>query len=1305
MTENRWTQPTIYDKVMQWFVDRERALNHFCGMLDNEKLTLVLAVEGPTGIGKSWLLSRLVREAEGRSIPGSVIDFQWRGAFDKMFMAQSTARQLGLEHFPELDDTLERAIKLDVMVRVEPSPEPKPVSFYGPTEVHGDVVGGHMIKGEFNVHLSPEVMDKWVDDVNKAFFADLGRLGLARGAVLLYDSFERATPEAARWIERRLLQPLGRGELPGVWLAIAGRETPGFDSAWEDLVFELSLDPFAARDVRHYLRDKRELVISEEVISSIFRLTGGQPDEVAVFADAYRKDPEALPADADRERLIQVLVEGILKRDRQMCKPLEIAAIPEWFDASLLADLQGTTKGIDELLTGLQDYSFIQASAGGRFRFLAAARQTALAGWKKRPLEFSELETRAANHFAERARHAADPMLREEYERQAVGHALAVESTERAARERLRALFEDQEAAYRLAACQRLLERAEAVEDLSGLTRDWLRYLRVRLALARRDYQESADGIKDLLEETDLDPELRALAGWSRGQIAARQGRLGDAIDSYEGSLQYFAGQQDRAIEGQVLLSLGDVHLAQAQALGGPIQPRLLPPKGAGQILRAIPRLLVVLPFVLYARLIQRWRLPPLHHASNYRNWALARVLLTAEQSYLNARDRFVAAGAEDLIPVADLKLAHTFHRLGWWREARRLFDRVLASEPITSSPYWKAQVGKDAGETQLSAGQVDEAIVQLEASLKVFEDYGDERARAEAQALLGSAWLRKGQFEDGLAQFKKSLDGFSSIGDQVGTGAALHALRGWVRESEPTSEQATEVEKLIANTREKTYLPRVQDRLAAALELLVSASFVLVCIAELVVQAELGMTPPSELIGRIFSLDTLLGLLGGILVFIWVSIFACGLLGLLLIWWESRREPQLEHLNRIVTDDDSIRLFDYRGVETHQIPWESVQATVSVDRVLWRAPISLLSEFKLFGAGKDICVPATILWYDELKKDIEDHLQQQDVQPVRRRLDVCVLRSWPAFFLVLFPLLLGLQRFVTYNVPEAPIPLELATIASSVLMLLGLLGLIVGPYWWLALYPLRVRYEVAPGSRIPLAVGVLGLIAVASAFAFGRWQPFFPVRNMLNATVFPLGFVLVLIATLWVLFAREWAQDMVVRGKRVYQPWLRAVAAVLLPLAVVLSGLFAQQEYIPYFHIYRAITYLYRDHPQDTIEESSRALLMNPRLSDGYYFRSLAHSKVQDHPEAVADLSILIEGRGTTRAAFYLFRALAYLEMDDREAACDDLQSALTARRWQLSERRLDQAQSTWTEYECDELGTVARHDGSLLSGDRGRR
>ncbi|MGD9028633.1 MAG: CHAT domain-containing protein [Anaerolineae bacterium] len=1282
--------------ALQWFVDRERERERFDNMLTGSDTTRVLAVSGPEGIGKTWLRKRLSAEARQRQTPAFAFEFAPGEAFYELSLLQQAALALGGQQFPRLWGMLEEAAHQKVLIKVDAAAPSGGLTVHGDAEIQ-QLVEGPVFEGNTFIfpHKTPDEWRLWSPRITEAFFQDLAHLGQTQGAALLFDSYEVATGEAQDWIEKKLLQCVCEDRVGQVWVVLVGEEVPYLSADWGGLVAELSLDPWSAAIVREYLPkrcvaigeasvpslDPQQqpdgtcddyVIIGEESVSVIFRETGGRPDQIALLADFRQELQEPL----DEGQVHEILARGIVNKTKgPVREALRQVTLAEWFDVELLAALIKKPEQADERLGELRAYSFVQEAGRGRYRLAPRARQVLTATWERQPQQLAEVHGLLARHLEERAAGEEDPWLRRELRRQAMGHRLAAD--EDVGRQRMCVLFEEAEQGHWLSECELLIKRAQAIPTLSALTQAWLEYLQGRLALARRDRKTASKRFKAVRQSVATGSELYGLAEWSLGQLAAEGGNWSDATERYEESLQTFTAQKDEARQGQVMLSLGELHLNQAEALGGPMQPWLLEGGGGRPWLRALPAAVVALPFVVYARAIQRWRLPPLQYGMSYSNWTLARLLLTARQWFNQAAASLASAGGEDLIPEVQRKLAQTYHLLGWERDAQRLFKQLLSSGPVSSSEYRKAQVRKDLAETDLSARDVDSAVGKLKECLQTFEEHKDRQAQAKTHALLGRAYLEQGDVKQGVAHMREGLAGFARLGDQLGAGPALHTLRGWLERSRPTGEQADEARALLAETEDKVYFPRVADQSAQTMEVIASAGLLVLLVLGLVMVGVGLLTP----VGEILRAGTLLRLVGWLLVSAWIFFGTLGGLGLLLILRGARRNQKPEPLDRIVTSQDAIRRFDYRDKEQECIPWDEIQAIVSVDRVLWRAPLALLSQFEIIGREARLRVPATVRWYGALRQDVEDHLRELGATPDRLRLDV---RLPLGVALLVSLVLIVVGGLVVYAVIPLPISPEAVAWVGTTLLFLGVMALLVGSTWWLVIHPLCVRYHQAPRSWLPLAAGLAGLGIAALAWWL-RWRhPFYPIRNWLEWTVHPLGYMLLVMAPLWVLTARHRSVLGAERSGPAYSTWLRATAVPVLLVAAALAGLFVRNEWLPYWPLWRALACYQRNAYDCTVQSANRALAINSDMADGYNLRAAALMREGEYRAAVDDLSHLIDSRSAIVAEYYLRRARAYKALADVDAACADLRAALALRRWGLSAGERGQAETAWEAWEC---------------------
>jgi tetratricopeptide (TPR) repeat protein len=1292
-------------RVVAWFVDRRESFELFTAMVAGQRDEVVLAVEGPEGIGKSWLLRNLrhylADAEEGPHVPAALIDFKSSEFLDELAFWLTLKQILVGQSFPQFDAELESALELEVVHRLKTSGGKGGVVFEAPAEVYGEVAGRDIIKDlTFNTTVSRDLILVWARQLGDAFLADLADLGKS---AILFDSYEHVPTAVAKWLRSRLLPALGEGRLPGVRVAIAGREVLDFPSSWEGLVDRRTLDGLPAEEVRRYLTEKRGLVIGDDVIQGILELSRGEPDKVAMFAD----HPEALPREADRDRLEEILMAGILEDASESERETwQIIAVPDWFDIPLMGALLPPEPSVDERWAAVSQLSIIEPltiepqiiepSDEGPWQLAPGARQALLATWADQPARLRQTHEAAARHFEARAEKAPDPETEREMARQAIGHILTVDEQE--GRTRVRNLFAQYEAAHLLTACDGLLRRAETVKGVTDLTRNWLDFLKGRLMLAQDKCDEAAEQLSKVREAVDPASELHLLAGIGLAECAAGQNEWSRAVELCEGIPEYYKASKEPKQAGRVLLLVGDAYREQAQALGGPIE--LAPAvSGTRGWLAAIPSMLVALPFVLYAYLVRHWRsLPPVHLGLSFRNWTFMRLLLSARACYHDAEATYQEVGLEERLLEVWHRLAQTNHLLGLWHDASERYDTLLRSPGATKGTYLRASVLAECAETELALGQRDAAVKHLAESSQLFAKYKDRGRKAEVDARLGEIQLASSdnrQREEGLTLLQQALGTLGKGRDQLAASRVAASLEDSLQAGSAPQEQAGAIEALVTAAPVRFYFSRVQDKTAAWLEMLVSVALVLAVLAGLF---RLGLAFPLNLMTSIWQALLSPGFWGGMLwrflVFAAGFTLVAGIAGFLLVLVSARREPKPESLDRIVTDGQAIsRVGPRRGSdgkqESTRIPWTDVRAIVSAERCLWRAPIPLLSYIRVFGENGSITVPATMLRYEALKRDIEVHLTQAGTNPIRRARDLHILRSRLGLFFLLGPVFMALGSLVMWNLVDLPLSIDLAIVIGPGLLWLGTLGLVAGPYYWLVLYPLRMHYETAPRSRAPWLLGGLGLLLVAFALYMAAAQPYFPIRHWMDGTIHPLGFILLLSALLWIVIARDWAEEPVRRGRAVYPSWLRGAAGVLLAATLVLTGNYAVQAGA-FTQTASIVVYLNHGDAQAAVDRCTDLLGAGKRIASLYNFRALAYMQMDQPNLAVQALTDLINGPGEKSAHYLWNRARAYHDAGQDAPACADTVAALSARRWQLSkERQLAAccAREDWTCLRVDKI------------------
>jgi tetratricopeptide (TPR) repeat protein len=1282
--------------VLQWFVDRHDALERFAAVLSCGHAAL-LTVEGPTGIGKTWFLEQLWQEAERQGRPAAGLELRSAGVADDLWIVHRLALGFGLEHFPTLSRTLENAEKLEVVIKIEGGGGGNVT--IRDSEIHAPVAGGSIVQGNtFNLKArDPQIQRIWLDRFDDAFFADLAHLAAARGAVFMFDEVEHvsspagfvAGSEAPRasaaqlWLVEQLLWRLGDGQLPAVQVVLAGQKLPLLPSSWQGLAIALHLDELPAEEVRKYLEARKGQVIPQETVSEVFRWTKGRPDLVAALADRADLDlPES--QESDPGRLLEILVQAILderarleaedSQEPRLRDALRAAAVPEWFDAGVLAGL-----GIpdpDARLADLRNYSFVQPGQRGWCILREEARRVLLASWSDSPAGLAELQRRAFGYFAARAQSLTDSDEQRELAIEAVGNLLAID--EAAGCARMRRLCEEWEDAYWVVAYGALLARAGRAPGLRTPTSTWLDYLGGRLALLQDQPNTAVAAFQTSQAAAEPSSDLYVLGGEGLGEALAAQGDWSAAAEHYQRALEYYTGRGDQAGLGRVQLLLGTAYLDEARSLGPPIEPHLERAGGPGAWLRRAPAILVSLPFVLYAWLIRRWHfLPPLQQTMDYRNWTLMRLLLSSVSCARDAETAFEASGLREMLPLAWRRLGQAYHLLGWWHEADVRFQQVRNSSLAAANRYWRAQILVEQAEAQHAAGDLGKARKNLEESAEVFDLFKDDASAAEARTLLGQVHLEAGESDLGLELLAANLSKLAAGGNRLAAGIALHRLRSWLQRRTGSPKEQAAVRQLVADVQDQVFLVRIPDRTAAALEAAVAAVLGLAMVTgTLALAASFGanLTSSGSFIAGLVSPANLLHALGWLALAAWCLLAVVALVGLILVTWSARRQARSGGdrtvAEGIAVDSKNLAMIDWHGQPVRQrtLAWSAVEALVTVERVLWRSPLALVSSLRLFGQALDLSVPATVLWYDQLKAEIERDLDASGVRYTRRRLDLHVMRSRSGLAFIVGVLLLLSGSALVYRWQILPFSVDLAAALGPPLMYLAVVALVVGPYWWLVLHPLWVRYHLQPRSTAPFVVAPAGAVLVALAFYLRLHVPYFAIRPTLDRFFFPLGFVLILAMPLWIVLARRWTRPLALRGGPAYPLAWRLAAIVVFVGALALTGIFAECEwYYDVTHNYQAITrFYYEDYPTAVVLFSQQ-IDDERNLATAYYYRGRAYLALGKPKEALADFQQIIRS-GQAAAAHYWLSAEARLASGDRLGACIDLTFALTTPQWPLS-------------------------------------
>jgi hypothetical protein len=292
---NKQQKSSMTTRTLQdLFVDRQLQIERFRRSFDGGPRRII-AVTAGAGMGKSWLLKQFVAETRQRGGRAVLIDFSDGQAYDVLTLVRRCRDSFSSPHF----NALTKAINEATATRVTLDGAGGGVNFSG---AHigdlqaGEIVGGNIIKDNFFIVQAdnPVVLQAIEDRITLVFFECLRHLACETRVVFLFDSYERNSTDAERWvanaadrwITRELLVRLRDGALSNTLAVLAGRRLPELGIEWNAVLGPMPLELFTVTDVGHYLRENRGLAeLSDAEVQTLFNAVQGNPQLLGIIGD------------------------------------------------------------------------------------------------------------------------------------------------------------------------------------------------------------------------------------------------------------------------------------------------------------------------------------------------------------------------------------------------------------------------------------------------------------------------------------------------------------------------------------------------------------------------------------------------------------------------------------------------------------------------------------------------------------------------------------------------------------------------------------------------------------------------------------------------------------------------------------------------------------------------------------------------------------------------------------------------------------------------------------------------------------
>lgn len=283
------------------FVDRLTQLERFRKSLEGDSPRRIIIITAPPGMGKSWLVKQFMYEATSAGALTVLLDFADTQAYDALMLVRRFRDALGAVHFNALTHAINEATSARVVIDGG-STDPANVNIslgtnntIGSVEI-GDVAGGNIIKDNLFIIQTdnPLLLQAVEDRITTVFFEGLTALAQRSKIVFFFDSYERNSldadrwvPTAAdRWITRELLGRIRDGKLPNALAVLAGRRAPDFGVEWNSVLGRMQLEAFVLEDVAQYLRENRGLSnLTDADVQTLFNAVQGNPQLMGIIGD------------------------------------------------------------------------------------------------------------------------------------------------------------------------------------------------------------------------------------------------------------------------------------------------------------------------------------------------------------------------------------------------------------------------------------------------------------------------------------------------------------------------------------------------------------------------------------------------------------------------------------------------------------------------------------------------------------------------------------------------------------------------------------------------------------------------------------------------------------------------------------------------------------------------------------------------------------------------------------------------------------------------------------------------------------
>lgn len=252
--------PTVQkDPRLDEFVDREKEMAVFRRFLTSGDKPFMV-VSGNVGLGKSWLLLKMMHECAVQGIRKAVVVWQRSEEPDYLLTMRKLRDCFDAKHFGEFTDLVnfytDAAYKPQLKITLEMQ---GPLNIAGNLNQAGGTIGditGISIRDNF---IAVPRLDTAISEAERRgnltarFLEGIARVTAAEPIVLFFDGSERMSDDTYAWLWEQLLEPVRAGLIPNLHVVICGGRPARGERDWAIVTANAQLRPLEHAHIAAYI--------------------------------------------------------------------------------------------------------------------------------------------------------------------------------------------------------------------------------------------------------------------------------------------------------------------------------------------------------------------------------------------------------------------------------------------------------------------------------------------------------------------------------------------------------------------------------------------------------------------------------------------------------------------------------------------------------------------------------------------------------------------------------------------------------------------------------------------------------------------------------------------------------------------------------------------------------------------------------------------------------------------------------------------------------------------------------------------